>query len=211
MPPKLRRRMEALTTQTEPAPWGRGPRVDAETLTTLAQACRDGEPLTFTYTARSAEPTHRRVEPHRLVTLGRRWYLVAWDRDRSDWRSFRVDRIEQVRTSGQRVPPRELPAADALTFVRQGISRMPTRYVVRVRFGCAREEVSRLVGHWATVEPVPSRPGEEAACVMVMPTDTLEWPLFALANVDAEFAVEEPAELRDAVAGVARRFARAAG
>ncbi|WP_121254592.1 helix-turn-helix transcriptional regulator [Nocardioides ferulae] len=210
MPPKLRRRMEALTSQTEPAPWGRGPTIDAEVLTTLAQACRDHEPLTFTYTARAAEPTHRRTEPHRLVTLGRRWYLVAWDRDREDWRSFRVDRIADVRTSGQRFRVRELPAADALTFVREGISRMPQRYAVRVRFACPTEQVSATVGRWATVEPVTPRAGEEAACLMTMPTETLDWPMFALANTDAEFTVEEPAELREALARVAERFSRAA-
>ena len=102
-------------------------------LTTLAQACRDDEPLAFGYTARGGEPTDRRVEPHRLVSLGRRWYLVAYDRDRQDWRSFRVDRICDPATTGQRFRPRELPAEDALSFVQAGIRGMPQRYAVRVR------------------------------------------------------------------------------
>ncbi|MGZ8738909.1 MAG: helix-turn-helix transcriptional regulator, partial [Nocardioides sp.] len=106
MPPRLRRQMDALRSQTENLPWGGGPPLDAATLTTLAQACRDSEPLHFTYTARAADPTERGVEPHRLVSLGRRWYLVAYDRGRQDWRSFRVDRITDPRTTGHRFRPR---------------------------------------------------------------------------------------------------------
>ena len=112
MPPRLRRRMDALKSQTEaPGPWAGAPVVDAGVLTTLAQACRDDEPLKFDYTAREAETTHRWVEPHRLVSLGRRWYLVAYDRDRQDWRSFRVDRIAE--------PGRDRPAVPAARAARR--------------------------------------------------------------------------------------------
>jgi predicted DNA-binding transcriptional regulator YafY len=71
--------------------------VDAGTLTAVAQACRDEERLRFSYTARGGEQTDRHVEPHRLVSLGRRWYLVAYDLTRHDWRSFRLDRLEDPR------------------------------------------------------------------------------------------------------------------
>ncbi len=108
MPPRLRRQMDALRSQTERLPWSGGPALDPALLSTLAQACRDSEPIHFTYTARGAEPTDRWVEPHRMVSMGRRWYLVAYDRDRQDWRSFRVDRIE--RAPHQRP---DLPAAGA--------------------------------------------------------------------------------------------------
>ena len=133
MPPRLRRRMDAVRSQTDNLVWGGGPVMDPDVLTTLAQACRDDELVRFGYTARDADPTERRVEPLRLVSLGRRWYLVAYDRDRQDWRSFRLDRISGVETTGQRFRPRELPAEDALTFVQSGIRRMPQRYAVRVR------------------------------------------------------------------------------
>lgn len=203
MPPRLRRRMDALQAYTVPAPI-RGPQVDAATLTTLAQGCRDDEPLRFTYTARGAEETRRHVEPHRLVSLGRRWYLVAYDRDRKDWRSFRVDRIREPQPTGARYRPRQLPADDALAFVRAGIASMAQRYAVRVRFAVAPEVVAGFVGGWATVEP------DGDGCVMVMSTDSLDWPLMVMAGVDAAFTVEEPAELRDKVAEVAVRFARSA-
>ncbi|MBB3045295.1 helix-turn-helix transcriptional regulator [Nocardioides soli] len=208
MPPRLRRRMEALRSQTDGVPWGGGPVVDATVLSVLAQACRDDEPVGFVYTARprdgrAAEPTQRRVEPHRLVSLGRRWYLVGYDRDRQDWRSFRVDRMRDATTTGHRFRPRELPAADAASFVQAGIRSAPQRYDVRVRFAADADTVAAYVGRWATVEPAG------AGCVMHMPSDSLDWPLMVLAHLDSEFTVEGPAELVDAVARVGERFARA--
>jgi predicted DNA-binding transcriptional regulator YafY len=202
MPPRLRRRMDAIQSQTDGVPWGGGPTIDAEVLTTLAQACRDDELLTFGYTARDAEPTHRRVEPYRLVSLGRRWYLVAYDRDRQDWRSFRVDRISGPEATGQRFRPRELPAEDAPSFVRAGIQSRPQRYAVRVRFDAPAATIDADVGQWASVEP------DGAGCVMTMNTDTLDWPMMVLARLDCEFTVDGPAELVDLLARAAARFAR---
>jgi predicted DNA-binding transcriptional regulator YafY len=209
MPPRLRRRMDALKSQTEaPGPWAGAPVVDAGVLTTLAQACRDDEPLKFDYTAaprdgKSAETTHRWVEPHRLVTLGRRWYLVAYDRDRQDWRSFRLDRIAGATATGQRFRPRELPAEDALTFVQSGFRQMSQRYAVRVRFDAPADVVDTFVGRWAEIEPIDDR-----SCRMSMNTDTLDWPMMVLANIDAEFRIEGPAELADLASRAADRLGR---
>lgn len=199
MPPRLRRRMDALTAQTVPAPM-RGPTIDATTLTTLAQGCRDDEVVEFGYTAREAEATHRRVEPHNLVSLGRRWYLVGFDRDRNDWRSFRVDRVRDVRLTGRRFNPRALPAADALAFVRSGIRQMPRRYDVRVLVHAPLPDVAAVVEHWAELTEVAD------GTVMTMATDDLFWPLAVLAALDADFEVEAPEELRAKVTDVARRF-----
>src|SRR5712692_3411076 len=124
MPPRLRRRVDALRAATVPAVWAAGPTVDAGILTTIAQACRDEERLRFSYTVQSGEQTARHVEPHRLVSLGRRWYLVAYDLLRQDWRSFRLDRLEHPRNTGTRFSPRELPAKDAAAFVRAGIGSL---------------------------------------------------------------------------------------
>jgi predicted DNA-binding transcriptional regulator YafY len=93
LPPRLRRRIDALRAVTSPVVFGGGPTLDPAALTTIALACRGEERLRFDYTAREAETTARHVEPHRLVSVGRRWYLIAWDLERGDWRSFRVDRL----------------------------------------------------------------------------------------------------------------------
>ncbi|WP_134740205.1 YafY family protein [Nocardioides sp. 503] len=203
MPPRLRRQMDALRSQTDNLVWGAPSAVDPAILTALAQACRDDEPLHFTYTARDAEPTERWVEPHRLVSLGRRWYLVAYDRDRQDWRSFRVDRIEAPRATGQRYRPRELPGGDALAFVQAGIRRIPQRYDVRVRVAADAEEVARVVARWGEVTPY------DGGCVLTMSVDDLHWPVMVLAQLGAEFTVESPDELVEMVARVAETFARA--
>jgi predicted DNA-binding transcriptional regulator YafY len=202
MPPRMRRQMDALRSQTERLPWSSGPALDPALLSTLAQACRDSEPIHFTYTARESGPTDRWVEPHRMVSMGRRWYLVAYDRDRQDWRSFRVDRITEPRTSGHTFRPRDLPAEDALSFVQAGIRQMPHRYAVRVRLDADREQVEAVVGRWGTVSGTPGD------VVLEMSVDTLEWPMFVLANLDVGFSVESPPELVEAVGRVAERFER---
>ncbi|MCK9822092.1 YafY family transcriptional regulator [Nocardioides cavernae] len=206
MPPRLRRQMDAVASQTDsPGPWEGAPVFDAAVLTTLAQACRDSELLRFDYTAREGEASHRRIEPLRLVSLGRRWYLVAWDRDRMDWRSFRLDRIADPEPTGQRFRPRDLPADDALAFVRQGISRMPQRYAVRARVAMSADDLAAHVGRWGTVTP------DGAGCVLEMNVDDLGWPVMVLAGTGADFVVESPPELVERVAEVGARFSRSAG
>lgn len=205
MPPKLRRRMDALASQTEaPTPWRDGPTVDAVLLTTLAQVCRDDEAVRFSYSARGAEVTERRVEPHRLVSLGRRWYLVAYDRDRQDWRTFRVDRIRDPQPSGQRFRPRELPAESALAFVQAGLRQMPQRYAVAVLIEAPVGRVRFAAGRWAQVEAVDERTSR-----LTMNVDDLQWPVMILAQVGAPFTVQSPVELREEAARVAALFASA--
>src|SRR3954469_20709860 len=121
LPQHLRRRVAALGSATVAAPVT-GPTVDPQHLTTIAAACRDGECLRFDYRSRDGALSRRAVEPRALVNLGRRWYLVAWDRRREDWRTFRVDRIARPAATGARTAPRALPAADAATYVRQSIT-----------------------------------------------------------------------------------------
>ena len=205
MPPRLRRRMNALQAYTVPAP-AYGPTVDAMYLTVLAQACRDDERLRFSYTARNADPTDRHVEPHRLVSLGRRWYLVAWDLERHDWRSFRVDRLTEPAMTGARFRQRDLPGGDALAFVRAGIANIPTRYQARVVVHTSADVVAKAVQGWGNVETLSER-----SCRLTMNVDTLDWPVMVLGFVRAEFEVEQPPELVDLVQEIARRFSLAAG
>ncbi len=204
MPPRLRRRMGALQTQTEGLPWSGGPTLDPTVLTTLAQACRDDEVVTFPYTAADGTSTTRRVEPHRLVNLGRRWYLVAHDRERQDWRSFRVDRLADVpTTTGQRFRPREVPGGDAAQYVSRGLRNRPQRHHVQVVVRAPAAEVHAVMGRWGEVEELGAD-----RCRMTMSTDTLDWPVLVLANLDRDFEVEEPAELAALIGRLGARVSR---
>src|SRR5690242_1527344 len=154
MPGRLRRRVDALRQMTVASGWGppSGPSVDPGALTTVALACRDGERLGFGYTAAAGGRTERLVEPFRLVALGRRWYLVAYDLGRQDWRSFRLDRLDHPLGTGARFGFRRFPAEDVATFVRERIEAMPGTYSVEAHVRAPAEQIRRRVGRWATVE-----------------------------------------------------------
>src|SRR4051794_20708628 len=108
LPHRLRRRVAALHGFIVPLAHS-GPTVDAEMLSAIAGACRDSECLRFKYESRDGAATAREVEPHRLVHTGRKWYLAAWDLERADWRTFRVDRIASRLKTGTRFTPRPAP------------------------------------------------------------------------------------------------------
>jgi predicted DNA-binding transcriptional regulator YafY len=184
--------------------WSGGPNVDATVLTTVAQACRDEERLRFAYTAQTAERSMRHVEPHRLVSLGQRWYLVAFDLGRNDWRSFRLDRLDGLRTTGMRFQPRELPAEDAVSFVRAGIQNLPTRRRVEALIHASGETVRSRLGQWVTVEDV-----DAGTCRVRMTVDNLDWPALALGSVGADFEVIRPPELVEHLRDWGARFTRA--
>jgi predicted DNA-binding transcriptional regulator YafY len=192
MPPRLRRRVEALRSYTVRSVRD-GPTVDAMALTVIAQACRDDERLRFSYAARDGEPSVRLVEPHRLVSLRRRWYLVAWDVERGDWRTFRVDRLSEPATTGVRFRPRALPGGDAAAFVRDRLDAMPNRYEVIVRIEASPADVERVVAYTGgAVEPIGDH-----ACQLRIGVDGFEWPVLILAAIGAEFQVVQPPELVD--------------
>jgi predicted DNA-binding transcriptional regulator YafY len=205
MPAPLRRRVAAIQEYTVPVVFP-GPAVDASVLACLAQACRDDERVTFSYTARDAPPTSRRVEPHRLVTLGRRWYLVGYDLDRQDWRTYRLDRLADPQLTGARFRQRTLPAPDAAAFVRQGIDAARPHIAVEVTVLAPAAAVTPLAGHWATVTAV-----DADSCVLTMDVDTLDWPVLLLGSLAADFEVVTPPELVSRLRSVGERFARCAG
>jgi predicted DNA-binding transcriptional regulator YafY len=204
MPPHLRGRFEALRSATVPAVWGSGPTVDASLLTSIAQACQDEERLRFSYTTRDGEQAARSVEPYRLVSLGRRWYLVAFDLHRQDWRSFRLDRLADLRPTGMRFEPRPLPAEDAAEFVRSGIDNLPASYAIDVVVHAPFDTVRPTVGQWAQLEPIDS-----TCCRLRMTTDSLDWPALTLGALGADFHIVGPPELAEHLREWSARFARA--
>jgi predicted DNA-binding transcriptional regulator YafY len=209
MPVRLRRRAEAIAAMTEPATWNTARAGDAainpEVLAASALACRDAERIRFGYGAASGMRTERHVEPHRLVALDRRWYLVGYDLGRNDWRSFRLDRVVEVpRQTGARFRPRTLPAADAAEFVRRNVTAAQSRLLVEVMVEAPAAAVRERIGRWATVaESGPAR------CLVTMTPDNLDWPVIALGVTGADFQVLSPPELAERVADWGARFSRA--
>jgi len=211
MPARLRRRVQALGAMTVPASWeavggAASQTVDPEVLTTLALACRDAERVRFSYTAAGGQQTGRHVEPHRLVQLGRRWYLAGYDLDRDGWRSYRLDRLAGPRGTGARFRPRELPAADAAAFVRAGIQSTRAGYDIEVIVEAPAEMVRERIGRWASVSEISA-----TRCRVRMTADALEWPILGLGMVGADFQVVAPPELIDWVRDWGARFSRAVG
>ncbi|MET9260811.1 YafY family protein [Amycolatopsis sp. NPDC004079] len=202
LPSRLRRRVSVLSKATVPLPVNDGPRVDPESLTVLATAIANRERLRFDYLAKEA--TKRLVEPHHLVSSGRRWYLLAFDSDRDDWRVFRVDRIEKLKPIGTRFTARDLPAEDPAAYVTKKLhtSRPTHRAVVTVH--APADEVARIWGAASEVTAVDDR-----TCRVVSPADTLEWLAFRLTSLGREFEVHEPPELVEHLRELGGRALRA--
>jgi predicted DNA-binding transcriptional regulator YafY len=206
LPAHLRRRVSALQAATTTLPTG-GPTVDPQSLTVIATACRDSELVRFAYRGRDGAESRREVEPHSLVNLGRRWYLVAWDRGRSDWRTFRVDRLTGPAATGVRFQPRPLPAKDAADYIAQSMSAWKHRYEARVTLHVPAEAIrSRVPRHWGSVEAI-----DDTACEYRTGDDDLDWLALRIAMLGVDFEVHEPPELRERLRAMARRLDRAAG
>jgi predicted DNA-binding transcriptional regulator YafY len=205
LPARLRDRLDALRQATVSAAGG-GPTVDAETLTTIADACRDHEQLRFDYRGRDGEASARRVEPHRLVYTGRRWYLLAWDRDREDWRTFRADRIRPRLPTGPRFTPRE-PPEDAASHVVRGTGSLAWKHPARVRLHAPAEVIAERV----TPAAGPLRPVDEHSCVLETGGDSLRDLVGYLTSLDVAFEVLDPPELRTLLRELADRYTAAAG
>jgi predicted DNA-binding transcriptional regulator YafY len=205
LPARLRPRVSALHAATVSLGWS-GPVVAAEVLTTIAAACRDRERLRFGYGDRHGTETERSVEPLRLVHTGRRWYLVAYDLDKQDWRTFRVDRISAAPSTGFRFTPRKPPAEDLAAYVSRQLAHAPYphQFVLRVAAPAAAL-AERLSPTTASVEPI-----DERSCRVRTGAAELDWVPFYFAQLGYDFVVEEaPPELREQLRLIADRFARA--
>ncbi|MFC0030870.1 helix-turn-helix transcriptional regulator [Micromonospora chaiyaphumensis] len=207
LPHRLRRRVTALHTHTVRVPHDQpGPTVDAGTLSLIGAACRDRERLRFDYVRHDGTADRRDVEPYRLVNWGRRWYLVAFDPARDDWRTFRVDRISPRTPTGPRFAARDLPG-DVVDRVRHGVSAAAWRHRATVRVHAPAEVVAdRINPAVGTVEPAG-----DTACLLHTGADRLETIAVWLGLLDLDFTVEDPPELADLLRTLAARYLRAAG
>jgi len=206
LPAHLRRRVGALGSATFTPP-AAGPTVDPQHLTVIAAACRDSESVRFAYRSRDGTDSRREVEPHSLVNHGRRWYLIAWDRGREDWRTFRVDRLGEPVPAGVRFGQRKLPAKDAVAYVEQSISGAPNRFEARVTLHASAQEIgSRIAAHWGAIE---SRGAHR--CEYRTGDDDLSWLALRIAMLGVDFEVHEPPELVEHVRALSSRLLRAVG
>ncbi len=210
LPDRLRRQVHAVHANVVPLRWSaRGPLVDPDALALLSLACRDHEQVQFDYARRDGEESRRLVEPHQLVSAGRRWYLVAWDLRREDWRTFRLDRLSEVRHAGPRFRPRELPAEDAAAFVEASMGAMPTRFQAQVIVDAPNDVVAETTRYLASESEVLA----DGRCRVRIGADSLEWMAVTIANLALDGAIEldGPEELRSMVAVVGARLVALGG
>ncbi|MEZ4222003.1 MAG: YafY family protein [Polyangiaceae bacterium] len=213
LPSRLRKRVQTMSHAVASLYVG-GPVVDAQVLASLATASRNRESVSFDYADGSGKRSQRKVEPHGLVHTGRRWYLLAWDQGREDWRTFRLDRVQGAVQGGTGFTPREIPGGDAARFVARSISPEAYPLQVRVLFFAAKERVARRVPPGAgRVEAV-----DDAHCLLSTgarvrdgsDSRELEFLAMHIANIGEDFEVLEPRQLARAVEALGKRLQRAA-
>jgi predicted DNA-binding transcriptional regulator YafY len=206
LPARLRRRLAALQNATVLVPDYHPPEsVEHGVLSAIANACRDHEQLRFDYHKHSGTTSLRLVEPYRLVAWGPRWYLVGWDVDRQDWRTFRAERMQLRVPGGARFSPRELPGGDAAAWVAQHASAARWRHRARVLVHAPAEYViNRINPTVGTVEMI-----DEYTCILDTGSDSIRTFAVYLSMLGVDFCVTEPPELVEYVQQLAGRYRRA--
>ncbi|GAT74173.1 helix-turn-helix transcriptional regulator [Microbacterium hydrocarbonoxydans] len=204
LPSRLRHRIDALRRFTVPVA-RTGPVVDAAVLTTLAALCRDHERLRFDYATHSGTVTRRSVEPYRLAHREGRWYLVAFDLDRDDWRTFRADRMTPKIPTGPRFTPRPLPPEGIATYVDRGVARAAWEYRARIRILASLETVKALLPPSAgDLTPV-----DDESCILDTGADDPGTLVRYLSMLDLDFEVVDAPEVAAELRRLIGRYERA--
>jgi predicted DNA-binding transcriptional regulator YafY len=203
LPSRLRHRVNALHSAMAAVQSG-GPTVDAEVLTAIAAAIRDRLRLRFDYRLHDGSAGVRDVEPHRMVSWGRRWYLVAFDADRRDWRTFRVDRLRPRTPTGPRFTPRRVPGGDVTAYVEKTVGQATWRYRARVLL---HTPASSLAGRLPPA--VELEPADDRTCIATAGADDPTTLALYLGLLDVDFDILDAPELAEALAELAARYTRA--
>ncbi|GGC54916.1 YafY family transcriptional regulator [Hoyosella rhizosphaerae] len=203
MPPRLRAEIRAIQDSIDVLGGPVHMEVSAECLLTLARCCQDQCQARFAYGDRDGKRSFRRVEPVRLVSAQRRWYLMAWDLDRDDWRTFRLDRMTDVVASTFRFRPREHP--DPAEYVRRSVTTFPHRFMVRVVLHCSLVQARAMIPQ--TVGTLTEREGR---VLLEFSADDLRWSAMHLSCLDVGFEVLDPPEMFDVMRGLAKKLTLAA-
>ncbi len=209
LPKRLARQVDLMQNATSrPSRTRHGPKVGAAVLAALAESSDGREIVRFGYASYTGEQSERRVEPYRLVNLGQRWYLVAFDVVRQDWRTFRVDRMHEVHSMGHRFRARELPAPDVADWVADKTRQARLSVVARVEVAAPAEHVATRMRGWIAGSVESS--GPERCRVGIGGRDVASIA-FWLGMLDADFEVLDSAELAEAVRRLGQRYLAAAG
>ncbi|MFC4947658.1 helix-turn-helix transcriptional regulator [Pseudonocardia sp. GCM10023141] len=202
LPSRLRRRVGVLGAAVVPVP-GTAPPVDPAHLTLLSTAIANRERARLRYRSHGGVPSRRHVEPHRLVVIGRRWYLVAFDLDREDWRTFRMDRVTEPVTTGARSTVADLP--DAAEHLLASLYRSAPTCIADVTLHAPAAAITGRFGDTpADVEIV-----DERTCRVRRHTDTPDWIASRLIGLGCDFIVHGPPELLTHLRTLSERVARA--
>jgi predicted DNA-binding transcriptional regulator YafY len=204
LPARVRRRVKALHAAVVPIHRA-GPSIDPELLSQLASACRSEELVHFRYTDGDAKESERNLEPHGLVHAGARWYLVGWDLDRNDWRTFRVDRVLGAARAGRRFVPRKVPGGDVGAYVTRSMSTNMYTFAAKVVLHAPLESVAQRLSPLAgRLERIDAE-----RCQLETGGHSLAMLGLYIAHLGVEFEVQEPPELIEHLASVADRLTRA--
>ncbi len=180
--------------------------VDPDALSVLASACQEHDEVHFDYRRPDGDDIRRWVEPHQLITAGRRWYLVAWDLGRDDWRTFRLDRLSGAQRAGGRFEPREIPGGDGAAYFAASIASIPRQFETLVAVRAPYRQVAEVLSQ-VDHTPVDT---EANACTVRLRADTLNSLVVAVVRVaiGASVRIVEPravAEEVDALVGRLRQ------
>jgi predicted DNA-binding transcriptional regulator YafY len=204
MPPRLRRRLDNVRASVVPVMRGKSP-VRLKAVSFLADACTERLVLRFGYRDHHDATTERTVEPHRVVQTGQRWYLLAWDMAREDWRTFRLDRIDGAEPTGARFTPRRLPHGDVASYMEHALQVSPYLHHAQVVVRATPETLEAYLG-W--VSGVPEALGDGATRIATG-ANSLDALAVWLGCLPYDFEVESPNELADHLALVAARLGKA--
>lgn len=206
LPPRLRPQLSARTNTTTAVTNRDAPPVDPTVLAVLATCSREQEIVSFDYHDRGEQRSSRRIEPHSLVTMHGLWYLLAYDPDRDDWRSFRVDRIHQPVRTYRPNTARELPAPDAASYIIRSFATATYRYTAHMTVRLSADSIRAGI-----FGPIPGTLEDHAPdeCTVRLSANSAELVtqyVVAIAALGAEFTLDAPAEITNRLHQLAERL-----
>ncbi len=200
LPPRLRSRLTDISAATTSTLSGPRETVTHEALAVTAAAARNSQRIRFTYTDGEGRASERHVEPLHLVHTGRRWYLVAFDLDREDWRTFRLDRLERPQTTGIRSAKR--PSPDPVDQVQRGITIDAWGFRAEVRLAVSADRARRVIsGTIGTIEEI-----DDVSSLLIIGADEPEWLANYLLGLPFDFTLDGPPEVVEKLAETGRKL-----